>query len=67
LNDTTGAQRLFYHSNILYSVFALTDETEAIAERYMYDAFQQQFLYSLHYKVAGLQGWKLSSRIAISG
>ena len=42
LNDGSGAQRLFFHSNTLYSVFALTDETGAIAEGYMYDAYGRQ-------------------------
>jgi hypothetical protein len=32
LNASTGSHHLFYHQNTLYSVFALTDETGAIAE-----------------------------------
>lgn len=32
-------QRLFYHQNTLYSVFALTDTTGTIVEGYQYDAY----------------------------
>lgn len=35
-------QRLFYHQNTLYSVFALTDTTATIVEGYKYDAYGQQ-------------------------
>ena len=42
LNAGTGSHRLFYHNNTLYSVFALTDETGAITEGYMYDAYGRQ-------------------------
>ena len=39
LNNGLGSQRHFYHCNTLYSTFALTDETGAIAEGYQYDAY----------------------------
>ena len=40
LNDGTGAERHFYHCNTLYSVFANTDETGALAEPVKnYDAY----------------------------
>ena len=42
LNGGSGSHRLFYHQNTLYSVFALTDETGAIVEGYMYDAYGRQ-------------------------
>ena len=42
LNAGTGSHRLFYHTNTLYSVFALTDQTGAIVEGYMYDAYGRQ-------------------------
>jgi RHS repeat-associated protein len=35
----SGDQRLFYHQNTLYSVFALTDATGKIAEGYQYDVY----------------------------
>ena len=34
-----GDQRLFYHQNTLYSVFALTDTNGVVVEGYQYDAF----------------------------
>ena len=37
LNDGTGADRQFQHGNTLFSVFAVTDETGAVLERYQYD------------------------------
>ncbi len=42
LNDATGNQRQFYHSNTLYSVHGITDETGAIKEAYQYDAYGKQ-------------------------
>src|SRR3990172_8888697 len=40
LNDGAGNQRRFYHSNTLYSVYALTDEAGAINEAVKsYDAY----------------------------
>lgn len=40
LNDGTGSDRHFYHQNTLYHVYALTDETGAIAEAVQsYDAY----------------------------
>ncbi|HKV33738.1 MAG TPA: RHS repeat-associated core domain-containing protein [Pyrinomonadaceae bacterium] len=35
-------QRLFYHQNTLYSVFALTDTSGALVEGYQYDAYGKQ-------------------------
>jgi len=42
---STSDQRLFYHQNTLYSVFALTDETGKIAEGYQYDSYGSQTLF----------------------
>jgi len=30
---------IYYHSNTLYSIYALTDATESVVERYRYDAY----------------------------
>ena len=40
-----GDQRLFYHQNTLFSVFALTDRTGKIVEGYQYDAYGRQAVY----------------------
>ena len=37
-----GDERLFYHQNTVYSVFALTDITGTVVEGYMYDAYGRQ-------------------------
>jgi RHS repeat-associated protein len=42
LNDGTGRDRHFYHSNTLYSVFGLTDEAGILREAYQYDAYGRQ-------------------------
>ena len=42
LNDASGAQRLFYHSNTLYNVYGLTDEAGNLLEAYQYDAYGKQ-------------------------
>jgi len=42
LNDGSGDDRLFYHCNMQYSTFALTDETGIIVEGYQYDAYGRQ-------------------------
>ena len=34
-----GDQRLFYHQNTLYSIFALTDMSATVVESYQYDAY----------------------------
>ena len=39
-------QRLFYHQNALYSVFALTDDTGNVLESYLYDAYGRQTIIS---------------------
>jgi RHS repeat-associated protein len=39
LNDGTGRERLFHHSNILYHVYALTNETGTPLKIFQYDAF----------------------------
>jgi RHS repeat-associated protein len=47
-NDTatsTNDQRLFYHQNTMYSVFALTDTTGRILEGYQYDAYGRQTVF----------------------
>ena len=42
LHDGTGNDRHFYHQNTLYRVYALTDETGAIAKAVqIYDAYWQ--------------------------
>jgi RHS repeat-associated protein len=41
-----GDQRLFYHQNTLYSVYALTDTTGKIAEGYQYDAYGRQTVFA---------------------
>jgi RHS repeat-associated protein len=38
-------QRLFYHQNALYSVFALTSEEGKIVEGYQYDAYGRQTVF----------------------
>ncbi|MBL8792802.1 MAG: hypothetical protein JNM56_02755 [Planctomycetia bacterium] len=40
-----GDQRLFYHQNSLFSVFALTDNVAAIKEGYLYEAYGQHTVY----------------------
>jgi YD repeat-containing protein len=40
-----GDQRLFYHENVLGSIYALTDEVGQIAEGYMYDAYGRQIVF----------------------
>ncbi|MBI3949729.1 MAG: Ig-like domain-containing protein [Acidobacteria bacterium] len=40
-----GDQRLFYHQNTLYSVFALTDTSSTVVEGYQYDAYGQQTVF----------------------
>lgn len=40
-----GDQRLFYHQNTLFSVFALTDSTGKIVEGYQYDAYGRETVY----------------------
>src|SRR5260221_35857 len=40
-----GDQRLFYHQNTLYSVFALTDTTGKIVEGCQYDAYGQATIF----------------------
>jgi RHS repeat-associated protein len=42
LNDGSGNQRHFYHSNTLYHVYGITDEAGAIKEAYQYDAYGKQ-------------------------
>ncbi|MBI4468981.1 MAG: RHS repeat-associated core domain-containing protein, partial [Acidobacteria bacterium] len=37
-----GDQRLFYHQNTLFSVFALTDRNGQLVEGYQYDAYGRQ-------------------------
>jgi RHS repeat-associated protein len=44
LDDGTGAQRLFYHQNTLYHVYALTDETGTTKEGYQYEAYGKHTL-----------------------
>jgi RHS repeat-associated protein len=41
-----GGQRLFYHQDKLYSVFALTDTTGKVVEGYLYDAYGRQTVFS---------------------
>ncbi len=43
--DHSAIQRLFYHHNSLYSVFALTDTSGEILEGYLYDAYGGHTLY----------------------
>lgn len=40
-----GDQRLFYHQNTLYSVFALTDSSGAVVEGYQFDAYGRQTVF----------------------
>ena len=42
LNDGTGSDRQFQHGNTLFSIFAVTDETGAVLERYQYDPYGNQ-------------------------
>ena len=42
LNDSTGSDRQFQHHNSLFSVFAVTDETGTVLERYQYDPYGNQ-------------------------
>ena len=49
LNNGLGSQRHFYHCNTLYSTFALTDETGAIAEGYQYDAYGRTIVRSVSF------------------
>ena len=39
LNDGSGSDRQFQHHNTLFSIFAVTDETGAVLERYQYDPY----------------------------
>ena len=39
LNDGVGIERQFQHGNTLYSIFAVTDESEFVLERYQYDPY----------------------------
>ena len=41
-----GDQRLFYHQNTLFSVFALTSITGTLVERYQYDAYGRQTVFA---------------------
>jgi RHS repeat-associated protein len=41
-----GDQQLFYHQNMLYSVYALTDNTARIVDGYQYDAYGRQTVYT---------------------
>jgi len=43
----SGDQRLFYHENTLYSVFAVTDTTGSIVKGYQYDAYGRPTVYPL--------------------
>jgi RHS repeat-associated protein len=43
--DQAGGARYFYHQNTLYSTFALTDSTGALAEGYQYDAYGAQTVF----------------------
>ena len=47
-DSATGAgdQRLFYHQDSLYSVFALTDEAGNVVEGYQYDAYGRPTVFS---------------------
>ena len=38
-NDGSGSERQFQHSNTLHSIFAVTDETASVLERYQYDPY----------------------------
>jgi len=42
---TDPGERLFYHTNILYSVFGLTDASRNFPERYLYDAYGRLILW----------------------
>ncbi|MBN1560378.1 RHS repeat-associated core domain-containing protein [candidate division KSB1 bacterium] len=45
LNDGSGTQRLFHCSNTLYSVFAVTDESGTLQERYQYAPYGDRTIY----------------------
>lgn len=45
LNDGTASDRQFQHHNTLFSVFAVTDETGAVLERYQYDPYGNQSIF----------------------
>ena len=51
LNDGTGADRQFQHGNTLFSVFAVTDETGAVLERYQYDPYGNQTVMDASFNV----------------
>jgi RHS repeat-associated protein len=51
LNDSSGSQRQFQHTNSLYSIFAVTDESGAIIERYQYDPYGNQIIFNPAFNV----------------
>ena len=51
LNDGTGADRQFQHGNTLFSVFAVTDETGTVLERYQYDPYGNQTVMDASFNV----------------
>ena len=71
-DNATGPsdQRLFYHQNTLYSVFALTDATGSVVEGYQYDAYGQQTVFapgasgSLEFGGENVTGLGGSTRVA---
>ena len=51
LNDGSGSDRQFQHGNTLFSVFAVTDETGAVLERYHYDPYGNQTVMDASFNV----------------
>ena len=51
LNDGSGSDRQFQHHNTLFSVFAVTDETGAVLERYQYDPYGNQTVMDASFNV----------------
>ena len=51
LNDGSGSDHQFQHGNTLFSVFAVTDETGAVLERYQYDPYGNQTVMDASFNV----------------
>ena len=51
LSDGTGSDRQFQHHNTLFSVFAVTDETGNVLERYQYDPYGNQTVMDASFNV----------------
>ena len=51
LNDGLGSDRQFQHHNSLFSVFAVTDESGTVLERYQYDPYGNQSVMDTSFNV----------------